>query len=271
MSTPGDLSAGRGGMTARAARPVCSAGDRDGRPSAPFRTHPQEERHAMDTVKIRELRGTDLQERARSGRPLALTNRGSLIAVIVPVTRAWVQHLVDYNWSHVRQSIDEGERAMAAGEPMATIDDVMALPGPGDGHARQAPELLVPVVAAVIGGTVMQPPETRETLERLHAALNPRGPDEAAAGPSVLTVRIGELSAERIERAGAAGQTLALTHDRELVAIVIPVTQGLVEFLIEQNMSRVLYNTALGEKEILSSKKMVTLEDALDSAPPRPA
>jgi antitoxin (DNA-binding transcriptional repressor) of toxin-antitoxin stability system len=225
----------------------------------------------MDTVKIRELRGTDLQERARSGRPLALTNRGSLIAVIIPVTRAWVEHLVDYNWSHVRQSIDEGERAMAAGEQMATIDDVMALPAPGDGNARHAPELLVPVVAAVIGGTVMQPPETRQTLERLHAALNPRNPDEAPEGPSVLTMRIGELSAERIERAGAAGQTLALTHDRELVAIVIPVTRGLVEFLIEQNMSRVLYNTALGEKEILSSRKMVTLEDALDAAPPRPA
>ena len=225
----------------------------------------------MDTVKIRDLRGTDLLQRTRSGRPLALTNRGSLVAVIIPVTRAWVEHLIDYNWSHVRQSIDEGERAMAAGEPMATIDDVMAQPGPRDGRGQRAPELLVPVVAAVIGGTVMQPPETTETLERLHAVLNPRNPGEAAEGPSVLTMRIGELSAERIERAGAAGQTLALTHDRELVAIVIPVTRGLVEFLIEQNMSRVLYNTALGEKEILSSKKMVTLEDALDSAPPRPA
>ena len=114
----------------------------------------------------------------------------------------------------------------------------------------------------------MQPPETRETLERLHAALNPRSPDEATEGPSVLTMRIGELSAERIERAGAAGQTLALTHDRELVAIVIPVTRGLVEFLIEQNMSRVLYNTALGEKEILNSR-MLTLNDALRSGGPR--
>ena len=36
----------------------------------------REERHAMDTVKIRELRGTDLQHRARSGRPLAITNPG---------------------------------------------------------------------------------------------------------------------------------------------------------------------------------------------------
>ena len=222
----------------------------------------------MDTVKIRELRGTDLQERTRSRRPLALTNRGSLIAVIVPVTRAWVEHLIDYNWSHVRQSIDEGERAMAAGDPMATIDDVMAQPGPRDGRGQQAPELLVPVVAAVIGGTVMHPPETTETLERLHAVLNPRNPDEAAEGPSVLTMRMGELSAERIERAGVAGQTLALTHDRELVAILIPVTRGLVEFLIEQNMSRVLYNTALGEKEILNSR-MLTLNDALRSGGPR--
>jgi antitoxin (DNA-binding transcriptional repressor) of toxin-antitoxin stability system len=220
----------------------------------------------MDTVKIRELRGTDLQQRTRSGRPLALTNRGNLIAVIVPVTRAWVEHLIDYNWSHVRQSIDEGERAMAAGEPMATIDDVLAQPAPRDARG-QAPELLVPVVAAVIGGTVMQPPETTETLERLHAVLNPRNPDEATEGPSVLTMRIGELSAERIERAGAAGQTLALTHDRQLVSIVIPVTRGLVEFLIEQNMSRVLYNTALGEKEILNSR-MLTLDDALRSGSP---
>jgi antitoxin (DNA-binding transcriptional repressor) of toxin-antitoxin stability system len=221
----------------------------------------------MDTVKIRELRGADLQDRTRSGRPLALTNRGALIAVIIPVTRAWVEHLIDYNGSHVRQSIDEGERAMAAGEPMATIDDVLAQPAPRDAPGQQAPELLVPVVAAVIGGTVMQPPETTETLERLHAVLNPRNPGEAAEGPSVLTMRIGELSAERIERAGAAGQTLALTHDRHLVAIVIPVTRGLVEFLIEQNMSRVLYNTALGEKEILNSR-MLTLDDALSSGSP---
>ena len=146
----------------------------------------------------------------------------------------------------------------------------------GDGHARQAPEhqapeLLVPVVAAVIGGTLMQPPETRETLERLHAALNPRNPGEAAEGPSVLTMRIGELSAERIERAGTAGQTLALTHDRELVAIVIPVTRGLVEFLIEQNMSRVLYNMALSQNQISAQNQMTTLDEVLDDPLPTTA
>lgn len=82
------------------------------------------------------------------------------------------------------------------------------------------------------------------------------------------TVRIGELSAERIEQAGAAGQILALTHDRELVGILIPVTQGLVQFLIEQNMSRVLYNIGLGEKQLAAHDKMTTLEQALEPVSP---
>ena len=226
----------------------------------------------METVKIRELRGKALRERARSGKPLAITNRGALIGVIFPVTQAWVEHLIDHNWSHVRQSIAEGEQALAADPPMLTIDDVVAQAdahGYDEGQRHSTPErLAVPLVAAVVGGTVMQPPETRETLERLQALLNPPGSAEGAAEPSVHTVRIGDLSAERIEQAGAAGQTLALTHDRELVGIVIPVTQGLVEFLIEQNMSRVLYNIGLGEKQLMTPDKMTTLDQALEQANP---
>ena len=127
----------------------------------------------------------------------------------------------------------------------------------------------MPLVAAVVGGTVMQPPETRETLERLQALLNPPGSAQSPPPePSVHTIRIGDISAERIEQAGAAGETLALTHDRELVGIVIPVTQGLVEFLIEQNMSRVLYNIGLGEKQLTTPEKMITLDEALGQASP---
>ena len=76
----------------------------------------------------------------------------------------------------------------------------------------------------------------------------------------VRTVRIGDLSADMIERAGAAAQTLAITHDRELVGIVIPVTPGLVEFLIEQNMSRVLYSISMGEKQLGTADQMVLLD-----------
>lgn len=231
----------------------------------------------MESVKIRELRGADLQARARSGKPLAITNHGSLIGVIIPVTQAWVEHLIDRNWSHVRQSIAEGEQAMASATSMLTVDDVVAQAdarGYSEEHEGGTPErLAVPLVAAVVGGTVMQPPESRETLERLQALLNPPGSAEAPSPePSVHTLRIGDLSAGRIERAGAKGQALALTHDRELVGIVIPVTQGLVEFLIEQNMSRVLYNIGLGEKQLATPDKMTTLEQVLEQgSPPGPA
>ena len=224
----------------------------------------------MESIKIRELRGTDLRERTRSGKPLAITKRGALIGVIIPVTQAWVEHLIDYNWSHVRQSIAEGEQAMAADASMLTIDDVVAQAdarGYDEGQRHSTPErLAVPLVAAVVGGTLMQPPETKETLERLRSLLNPPDSAEKPAEPSVHTVRVGELSAERIEQAGAAGDILALTHDRELIGIVIPVTRGLVEFLIEQNMSRVLYNIGLGEKQLRTSDEMTTLDKALEQA-----
>src|SRR5262249_5321093 len=75
----------------------------------------------------------------------------------------------------------------------------------------------------------------------------------------------GALNAKLIEKAGADGQTLALTHNGELIAVVIPVTRNLVEFLIEQNMSRILYNIGLAENKISSPDKMTTLEDALGS------
>jgi hypothetical protein len=226
----------------------------------------------MDTVKIRDLRGTELRKRARSGKPLAITNHRALIGVMIPVTQAWVEHLIDRNWSHVRQSIAEGEEAMAADTPMLSIDDVVTQAnahGYSEGSRHSTPEsLAVPLVAAVVGGTVMQPAETKETLERLQALLSPSGSPQETAGPSVLTVRIGEISAERIERAGEAGQTLALTHDRELIGIVIPVTRGLVEFLVEQNMSRVLYNIGLGEKQLTTPDEMVTLDQVLEQANP---
>jgi hypothetical protein len=265
----GPLASPASGIRATALAPGASAGRAV---SWKQRIWKQRKSNAMESIKIRELRGTALRERARDGQPLAITNRGALVGVLIPVTQAWVEHLIDYNWSHVRQSIAEGEQAMAAGTSMLTIDDVVAQADARGYHEERrhgSPErLAVPLVAAVVGGTVMQPPETRETLERLRALLNPPGSAEELAEPSVHTIRIGELSAERIEQAGEAGQTLALTHDRELVGIVIPVTRGLVEFLVEQNISRVLYNIVLGEKQLATPDKMTTLEQALEQADP---
>ena len=67
----------------------------------------------METISIRDLRGADLEERAREGRPLAITNHRALIGVIIPASSGWLEHLVFYNWSRIRHSIAEGEQAFA--------------------------------------------------------------------------------------------------------------------------------------------------------------
>jgi hypothetical protein len=224
----------------------------------------------METVSVRGLRGSDLAKRARSGELVGIENHRVLIGVVVPVTSRWLEHLIDYNWSNVMQSVAEGEQALAAGKPMVTLDGVIA---EADGHSQQpgvpeaAPEGLAGIAAvatAAVGGTVVNVPGGKETVEQLRAAAGSSKPatgqEEGSAESSVRTVRIGDLSGHLIEEAGAAGQTLAITHDRELIGIVVPVTPGLVQLLIEMNMSRVLNNIARGEMRISDEEPLVTLD-----------
>lgn len=222
----------------------------------------------METVSIRNLRGASLRQHARSGQPLAITNHRALIGVVIPVAAAWIEHLIDYNWSHVRRRIAEGEQAIASQTPMAVLDDVLTQVPATDRDQRRSmpPRLAIPLVAAAAGQTVTQAPESKAILERLQAALTvPATGQEArpTEPPPMRTVRIGDLKAALIEQAGEAGQTVALTHDRELIGILIPVTAGLVQFLIEQNLSRVLYNIGLGEKQLGTADKLTTLDEVL--------
>jgi antitoxin (DNA-binding transcriptional repressor) of toxin-antitoxin stability system len=208
----------------------------------------------METVSIRDLRGADLQERARAGKPLAITNRRALIGVIIPASSAWVEHLVTYNWPRVHQSITEGERAMAGNPATPAGDGSGERPDGGAGHDLPS-RPVVPLDAIVVGETVVQAPASVDAVSQLWAALNPSGsagPTEGAwAEPSVVRpMRIGDLSAAEIEKAGVNGQALAVTHDRTLIGILIPVTQGLVQFLIERNISSVLENIRHGEERL---------------------
>jgi antitoxin (DNA-binding transcriptional repressor) of toxin-antitoxin stability system len=214
----------------------------------------------LETLSIRNLRGADLLDRARRGQTLAITNRGALIGVAIPVAAAWLEHLIDYNWSRVQQSVAEGEQAMASRKPMRGLDELT-----GEGKPAG-----LRLHASVVGGAVAQTPESAEILRQIHEGFHPPG---AATGhttdparPLVRTVRIGDLSGHLIEQAGAAGQTLAVTHDGELVVILVPVTKGLVQFLIEQNMSRVLENIERGENRLGAPGRMTTLDEAFDQA-----
>jgi hypothetical protein len=231
----------------------------------------------METLSIRDLRGARLRQSASLGRPLAITNHRVLVGVFVPVATAWVEHLIEVNWSHVQQSIAEGEQAIALDQTrMITPDEVISksdraksgfaiAPGDDLGSSRNASNA-IPLLASLAGGVVSQAPQGRRVIEELHAAFNPASPRStvsAAAGsaePAVRTVRIGDITADLIERAGRVGQTLAITHDRELIGMVIPVTQDLVQFLIEQNISRVLYNIGLSESHLSADEALTTAD-----------
>lgn len=242
----------------------------------------------METISIRDLRGSGLASRARQDELLGITNYRQLIGVFVPVTPAWVEHLIEYNWSHVRQSVVEGEQEMASGVPMTTLDGLLVDAGGQEragtersaGDPEDAPEKLAAaaVTALALGGNPAQLPQVTEVFKQFReVAAGTPGPD-AGESPSVCTVRVGDLTAGFIEEAGARGQTLALTHDRVLVGIVVPVTRGLVEFLVEQNMSRLLYSIGLGEKEISAGGPLTTLgqviagrADKPSTSPPSPS
>ena len=226
----------------------------------------------METVSIRDLRGTTLRDRAREGKPLAITNHRVMVGVVIPVVPAWVEHIVSRNWSHVRQSIDEAEGVLADGKPMTALSGVSAaaeaaghgVAGHGVAGHGALPRPTIPLVADLVGETVVQTPRSKETLDRLQAALYPRDTADQDGGPAGHSaeriVRIGDLSADMIERAGQDGQTLAITHDRELIGIIIPVTQRLVQLLIEQSLSRVVHNIGLAEKELGTEGTMTALD-----------
>jgi antitoxin (DNA-binding transcriptional repressor) of toxin-antitoxin stability system len=219
----------------------------------------------METVSIRDLRGATLRERARRGEPLAITNHRVLIGVVIPAAPGWVEHLIYRNWRRVSQNIAEGEDALASEAPMITVQQLVAGEDPGEEPAPGWPEHGgrpdLPLTAAVVDGNVVHTAQSQETVERWRAAWNPAlSADRLAAPSAVRAVRIGDLSARVIEEAGQAGETLAITHERELIGIVIPVTQDLVQYLIEKNLSRVLANIELGEKQLTTADEMTPLD-----------
>lgn len=208
----------------------------------------------MESVGIRDLRGAALRQNAYKGEPLAITSYRVLVGVLIPAASGWVEHLIRHNWAQVRQNIADAEQDLAASDWVTTIED--ALPDPA-----------VPLAAAVVDKTVTQTQASTQTVERLQAALNPV---ESSVVRTIRTIRVGDLSAAEISRAGENGEALAVTNDRVLIGILIPVTQGLVEFLIEQNIDKVLHHIRQGEKELkteLSSpRKMPTLDDVISPA-----
>jgi hypothetical protein len=244
----------------------------------------------LRTVSIRDVRGASLAESARRGELVGVTNHRVLIAVVVPMTLTWIEHVIEHNWSRVQQSITEGETDIAAAAPMVTLDRLLANTGrageggeqrsdqtpsagylsrPADLAARRQPSVgnvTQAAAAAAVSAISGAATATADALKWLWPAAGRPAPADTGeegkpARPSVRTVRVGDLSATLIEEAGAQRESLALTHDRELIGIMVPVTPRLVEYLVEQNITRVLYNIELGEKEVAAEIPFTTPTD----------
>ena len=206
------------------------------------------------------------------------------------MTLAWIEHVIEHNWSRVQQSITEGEQEITSRAPMVTLDSLLDNVGRADEYGEQrrrdepeSAQQILPPAKATTRQEASITNVTQATAAMAVAAINgaatattdmlmwfltgtgrPGSTDIEERGqptePSVRTVRVGNLSAALIEEAGTSGETLAITHDRELIGIMVPVTTGLIEYLVEQNLTRVLYNISWGEKEVATEKPFATLD-----------
>jgi antitoxin (DNA-binding transcriptional repressor) of toxin-antitoxin stability system len=89
-------------------------------------------------VAIRELSGELLSHAAETGEILGVLNDRRLCAVVLPVTSAWVDRLIDHNVSRLIQSVSWGQKAIDGDDPLRSFDDArpspaaMAVPTPLD-------------------------------------------------------------------------------------------------------------------------------------------
>ena len=219
----------------------------------------------MEKIKIRELRGSTLETYARKGELVGLMRDQALIAVVIPTAQAWVEHLIDQNWSRIKNSVREGEAEIAVSSDIATLDEVLA---DADGSAKPPEDRAAASPLGALWETVGAP--AREMIQRLGFAG--RSLDES---PYVTTtsVRIRDISARRINQAGENRELLVLSHDGALIGVVVPLTNSLIDHWIRANRNRVDLNALRAEGEVAAGAAYVTVDEAVqedDEASPNP-
>jgi antitoxin (DNA-binding transcriptional repressor) of toxin-antitoxin stability system len=216
----------------------------------------------VKTIKIRDLRGALLEKCCADDELVGVTNNRVLTAVLVPVGRSWVDHIVEMNWSRITQSVSEGTDERLSDRPLTTLDA-------GLGASESATSTAVDQTPAPSLGSSSHGVSPIDVVQRATQALAQLGRHDAADDPGnvadtpIRSVRIGDLSGIVLDDAAQKGELVAVTNDRILIAFLIPVTEALVTHLIETNMSRVMFNILRGEQERRSESPFVTLDQAL--------
>ncbi|MCT9094164.1 ROK family protein [Streptomyces sp. ASQP_92] len=84
----------------------------------------QPRRRAPSRVAIRNLSGARLQQAAEAAEVLVVTHGGVAVALLVPVTLQWVEHLIERNLSRIHASIERSEHEIATGK-LASLDELL--------------------------------------------------------------------------------------------------------------------------------------------------
>lgn len=182
----------------------------------------------MLTVAIRELDGAVLASAAEQHQVIGLTNDRRLAGVLIPVSRAWVENLVESNLSRVVQSVQRGERELASAARSLSLVD------------GGAPQLTT--LDDVLGGS-----------------MSPGG------GPRLRRVSLRDVDGTLIDEAAERQEALGITNNRVLAGVLVPVSRRWVEQLVDQNLSRILYNLEAGEKE-MATGDLVHLDSVVEAA-----
>lgn len=78
------------------------------------------------------------------------------------------------------------------------------------------------------------------------------------------SIAIRELTGARIRLAAQEHEVLAVTSDRVLSAVLLPVEQRLVDQLLDRNLSEIVHGIQLGEKAAANGDVGTELDDLLD-------
>jgi hypothetical protein len=183
----------------------------------------------MRTLAIRELDAPTICQAAQHDQVIGITNGRVLAGVLVPISRDWVHQLIEGHFSRIVQNIRRGEREVAT--VLDAADDPTDLP----------------------------PAATFTTLTDV---LRQPPPPAGLALDQARQVSLRDISGRVLEEAAQRDEPIVLTTDRVVAGVIFPVSQSLVIQLVEQNLSRILYNIQAGEKE-LDTGTMTTLDDAL--------
>lgn len=187
----------------------------------------------MRTMAIRELTGPALRRAAEDNEVVGITNDRVLAGILFPIGRDWVEQLVDQNLSRIVRNVQRGEQEMEA---------VLAASDGADAPAENSTTPQFTTLEDVARDLATPPPGALGRSRRVH---------------------LRDMSGKLLRDAAEQGQAIILTTNKVAAGVILPVTQRWVTELVEQNLSRVLYNVSIGEKELAADPHKVTLEDVV--------